>query len=229
MACEKQGKDSIKRRPDSDNALNFSQIRKESILTELFLRLGKRLLRSASGTLCRQEAILAKKTGILILIILGVIGSMVDDDSDTTISASKSEKSKSENQTTYKQGETVSTGYTSYAVWSSWWSSRLSDNQFLDDRPNAMFLFVDITVRNDDKKPRSIPPFYLIDENGAEYETSSKAWAVEGAIGILESLNPDVQKRGLIVFDVPQNNRYKLKVSGGYWSEDDAFIVISPK
>ena len=167
--------------------------------------------------------------GVLVLIILGVIGSMVDDDSDTTISGSKSEESKSENQNTYKQGETVNIGYTSYAVWSSWWSSKLSDNQFMDDRPDAMFLFVDLTVRNDDKKARSIPPFNLIDENGAEYETSSKAWAVEGAIGVLDSLNPGVQKRGVIVFDVPQNNRYKLKVSGGYWSGDDALIMIAPK
>lgn len=56
----------------------------------------------------------------------------------------------------------------------------MSDNQFLDDKPDAMFLFVDITIRNDEKKARSISPFNLIDENGAEYETTSKGWAVEG-------------------------------------------------
>jgi hypothetical protein len=129
----------------------------------------------------------------------------------------------------YKEGDTVSIGYTSYAVWESHWSTRLSDNQFLNEKPNAMFLFVELTVRNNDNKPRTIPPFKLIDENGAEYETSSNAWGVEGSIGILESLNPKVEKRGYIVFDIPTNHQYKLKVSGGYWSSEDTFIELSPK
>jgi len=92
-----------------------------------------------------------------------------------------------------------------------------------------MFLFVEVSVRNDDTKPRMIPPFRMVDENGAEHETSSKAWAVEGSIGVLDSLNPGVEKRGNIVFDVPQGHQYKLKVSGGYWSPEDALIEIVPE
>ncbi len=92
-----------------------------------------------------------------------------------------------------------------------------------------MFLFVELTIRNNDKKARTIPSFELIDENGAEYETTSKGWRVEGSIGVMDSLNPDVKKRGTIVFDVPQNRKYWLKVSGGYWSGDYDFIRITPK
>ena len=91
-----------------------------------------------------------------------------------------------------------------------------------------MFLFVKLTVRNDDKKARTIPPFKLIDENGAEYETSSKGWSVDGSIGALDSLNPGVQKDGTILFDVPQSHTYKLKLSGGYWSDDEAFVKLTP-
>jgi len=118
-------------------------------------------------------AVLKKKTGclgyigagILILFVLGVIGSLMEDDSNRTTSNSKqsSVTSKSKAQKTYKEGDTANIGYTSYAVWRSWWSSRLSDNQFLDDKPDAMFLFIDLTIRNDYKKARSIPPFKLID------------------------------------------------------------------
>ena len=177
-------------------------------------------------------AVLKKKTsclgcigaGILILFVLGVIGSFMDDGSNKTTVASKSKTQK-----VYKEGDTVSIGYTSYIVCRSWWSSRLSDNQFLDDKPDAMFLFIDLVIRNDDKKARSIPPFKLIDENGAEYEATSKGWAVEGAIGVLDSLNPGVKKQGTIIFDVPQSHSYKLKLSGGYWSLDDAFVKITPK
>ncbi len=78
------------------------------------------------------------------------------------------------------------------------------------------------------EKARAITPFNLIDENGAEYETSSKAWSVDNSIGALDSLNPSVQKQGIIVFDVPVNHTYKLKVSGGYWSAEDALISLLP-
>ena len=170
-------------------------------------------------------AVLKKKTGclgnvgaaILILFVIGLIGSLIDNEPNKSTSTPGSTRSsvttQSKSKKVYSEGETVHVGYTSYAVWRSWWSSKLSDNQFLDDRPDAMFLFIELTVRNDDKKARSIPPFKLIDENGAEYETTSKAWAVEGSIGVLESLNPGVKKQGFIVFDVPTNHKYKLKVS----------------
>jgi hypothetical protein len=49
-----------------------------------------------------------------------------------------------------------------------------------------------------------------------------------GTIGPLESLNPDVSKKGAIVFDVPMTHKYMLKVSGGYWSTDNALIELSP-
>ncbi len=111
-------------------------------------------------------------------------------------------KKESQSKTVHKMGETVSIGYTSYAVWRAWWSSRFSGNEFL---------------------------VKLIDENGAEYEMSRKAWAVKAGIDLLESLNLGVWKQGLIVFDVPRTPRYNLKVSGGYWSGTDALIEIVPE
>jgi hypothetical protein len=122
--------------------------------------------------------------------------------------------------------ETVHVGYTSYAVWKAWWSDQLSSNEFLNQRPNASYLFLEVSVRNDDRKARIVPPFKLIDETGAEYDTSPQGWAVEGSIGLIESLNPGVSKRGFVVFDVPKNHTYRLKISGGYWSTEDALVEI---
>jgi hypothetical protein len=171
----------------------------------------------------------------LIFILLVVIGQLFGHSDQSSKSNNNSVDVKSQSHETpklqgkiYKEGDTVHVGYTSYAAWRSWWSKRLSDNQYLDNKPDAMFLFVELSVRNNDKKARTIPPFKLIDENGAEYETSSKAWSIEHSIGALDSLNPSVRKQGIIVFDVPTNNTYKLKVSGGYWSEEDALILLSP-
>lgn len=124
-------------------------------------------------------------------------------------------------------GETISVGYMSYCVWNAWWSDQLSKNVFLDDKPDAEFLFIELSVRNNDNKARTIPPFLLIDQNGAEYNTTSKAWQVDGGLGLLVDLNPSVTKRGKIVFDIPRNRHYKLIVSGGFWSLDRAIIDLN--
>jgi len=129
--------------------------------------------------------------------------------------------------TGYKIGETAHVGYTSYAVWKAFYKNKLSENPYLDQPPDATYLFVDLTVRNDDKQARTIAPFKLVDENGAEYETSAKAWSVEGSIGVLDSLNPGVEKKGYIVFDVPRGKHYKLVISGGYWSSDKALVDLA--
>ncbi|NLJ28038.1 MAG: DUF4352 domain-containing protein [Deltaproteobacteria bacterium] len=125
--------------------------------------------------------------------------------------------------------EPFQVGYTTYTIARSWWSSRLSKNEFLDQKPDAMFLFVELSVKNTDTKPRSIPPFKLIDENGSEYESSSKAMFVEKNINLLDSLNPNVTKSGVVVFDVPKDHQYKIVLSGGYWSTDKTMIPLEPK
>ena len=126
----------------------------------------------------------------------------------------------------HKMKETVNVGYTSYEVWSTRWSTQLSNNQFLNQRPDATYLIIEVSVRNNDTKPRTIPPFKLLDKNNAEYETSSNALMVEGNIGPLDSLNPGVTKQGLIVFDVPEKHSYRLIVSGGFWSGETALIEL---
>jgi Domain of unknown function (DUF4352) len=91
-----------------------------------------------------------------------------------------------------------------------------------------MYLFVDLTVSNNDNQARTIPPFKLVDENGSEYESSGIGWAADGAIGLIEDLNPSVSKRGLVVFDVPQERKYQMKLSGGYWSGKYANVELQP-
>ena len=174
--------------------------------------------------------------GVLIIIIFVVISSLLNTGPNKSTTKYNSKPSSIPSGAEpkpqikiYEEGETINIGYTSYAVRRSWWSSKLSDNQFLDKKPDAMFLFVEIAVRNDDKKARTIPPFKLLDDFQAEYSTYTRGWVVDGAIGILADLNPDVQKEGFIIFDVPRWRDYKLKVSGGFWSKEDALIQLAPQ
>lgn len=134
-----------------------------------------------------------------------------------------------ERNTMHNMEETVHVGYTSYVVWKTWWRDRLGNNEYGNDKANASFLFVEVTILNDDNKTRTIPPFKLIDENGAEYKTTIKSWQAENSIGIMEELNPGVGKTGVIVFDVPKGHNYKLQLSGGYWSDERALIALGTK
>jgi Domain of unknown function (DUF4352) len=168
---------------------------------------------------------------IIVLWVIGYIANQGNTPSETSSTSDANSSNASKNVTTkiYKIGETAHVGYTSYAVWKAFYKKQLSDNPYLNQPPDATYLFVDITVRNDDTKARSIAPFMLVDDKGSEYETSSNAWSVDGSIGVLDSLNPGVQKRGYIVFDVPRGKHYKLEISGGYWSSDKALIDLGLK
>jgi hypothetical protein len=128
-----------------------------------------------------------------------------------------------------REGEVRRVGTTVYKVVRSWWQDKLSNNEVLEEHPDANFLLVQLIVRNDDKEARTIPPFKLVDETGGEHETTDKAYAFDGSIGVLESLNPGVQKEGVVIFDCLQTHRYSLKVSGGFWSAEDALITLTPQ
>ena len=134
----------------------------------------------------------------------------------------------SPNQTGHTTGENVKVGYMEYKVFDSWFTNQLSDKGYPNTPPDAQYLFVDIQIQNDDKEQRTVPDFKLIDENNAEYGTTDKALGVEGSIGVLQDLNPGVGKRAFVIFDVPQTHKYKLKVSGGYWSTDEVLIDLAP-
>ncbi|OQX24184.1 MAG: hypothetical protein BWK80_22100 [Desulfobacteraceae bacterium IS3] len=146
----------------------------------------------------------------------------------TTVPPIIEKKPQEQSTRLYKIGETVHVGYFSYAVWSAIWKDSINDNQFFYAKPDAYFLFIEITIRNNDKKANSIPRFTLIDETGSEYETSNNQWKVKNNIVTLESINPGIPKQGVIVFDVHRNHKYTLKVSGHYFFGEYSLIEITP-
>jgi len=166
-------------------------------------------------------ATIALVGAIMLLLILGCRSSANSGESDPGAT-------QTESQSGHATGENVKVGYMEYKVYDSWFTNQLSDKGYPNTPPDAQYLFVDLQMQNDDKEQRTIPDFKLKDENNAEYGTSDKAWALEGSVGLLQDLNPGVSKRGFVIFDVPQNHKYKLKVSDGYWSTDETTIDLSP-
>ena len=174
---------------------------------------------------CRKKFGLTPFAKVLIgIAILWAIGF---SSSRTANLITESRTASSATSVEHKMEETVRVGQTSYVAWKAWWKDRLGNNEYINDRPDASFLFVEVTVVNDDKITRTIPPFKLVDDKGVEYTTTIKSWQAENSIGIIDELNPGIGKTGVIVFDVPKGHNYKLKLSDGYWSDENALIAIA--
>jgi hypothetical protein len=116
-----------------------------------------------------------------------------------------------------------------YTIGRSRWSKRLDPNPYLNVKPDAMYLWIALAIRNLDMEPRLIPPLVLLDDAGARYEPTAKAILIDEVISPLDSLNPHVTKKGLVIFDVPPQMHYHLYVSGGYGSEAFATFDLSPE
>jgi hypothetical protein len=127
----------------------------------------------------------------------------------------------------YEMGQTFQVGYMSYCVNSASLAHSLGKG-IMTAKPDGIFLVVDVSVRNDDKQARMVPPFKVLDVNEkCVHDASSKAWMLDDAIGVLKELNPGVSKTGKVVFDIPRRaGDCVLALSGGYWSNDVAYVPL---
>lgn len=117
-------------------------------------------------------------------------------------------------QSTLRDGATV--GRTNYVLGRSRWS-----------KPDAKHLLIEITARNDDKKAIEIPPFMLVDEQGAEYRRTIVE--IDGAFGQNVVLNPGISSKGVLVFRVPKDRTYTLQAwDGSYTVFEPALFSIEP-
>ncbi|MCC5876280.1 MAG: DUF4352 domain-containing protein, partial [Candidatus Sumerlaeia bacterium] len=129
----------------------------------------------------------------------------------------------------FNERESIDIGYFSYMVLESSWPKKSDLNFGNRSLSDGQFLMIKLGIRNNDRKPRQIPPLTLVDDSGREYRQSSVGSLQEYSFGLLEVINPNVTKLGVLYFEVPSTPSFRLKVSGGYWSSDYSFIVLTPK
>src|ERR1700761_6395800 len=128
-----------------------------------------------SGT--RGVVIVAFVAGGIVYVLSGSFASGPSSTSGASFPSSAQPKVAAEpNSDTHNEGDQFLVGYTGYAVWRSWWSPRLTADKFLDQAPNAKYLFVALSVLNNDTKARDVPPFQLVDEGGAEYDADARGY-----------------------------------------------------
>jgi hypothetical protein len=132
-------------------------------------------------------------------------------------------------QAIFKEGDNVCMDEFCFTVWKSWWSESLGSNPFIHGKKaNAMYLFVDMTIQNNDHEPRIVRNFKIVDQNGSTYEIYENSWLAEGAMGIYEKINPSVSRRGIFVYDLPQNRQYHMKLISNMFRSNAAYVQLDP-
>ena len=96
--------------------------------------------------------------------------------------------------------------------------------RYLKKKANSSFWIIDLSLTNRARKPIDKvfnPIFKLEDSVGIEYESNRSIFILEGLEMkmMTEPLNPNVSVQGLIAFDVPKNNKYKLKILSPFYAK----------
>ena len=142
--------------------------------------------------------------------------------------ADKIARESSEPKTT-KMGQGIKVGHLVSAAWNARWYENSSNIQHLDVKPDSSYLLIEMTLRNDSNRRSIKPLLFLIDDRGFSYEPSKKWVMGLGNMYSLNRLNPGVSQDGYIVFDVPKNSHYKLKISDRRRTNSYALIQIEPE
>ena len=74
----------------------------------------------------------------------------------------------------------------------------------------GIWVIVDFSVENRGRKERQIPSLHLIDEYGREH--GSDFTGISDELDVFEDINPGIRIYRTVVFDVPKEANYKLKV-----------------
>ena len=115
----------------------------------------------------------------------------------------------------YGMREWVTVGPWSYFVYGAVWQKSISKNDFTVIEPEAMFLIIQIEVKNTDSNATLIPSFKIVNSQGHKFSVSRDGFQADEAILPMDSLNPGNERRGIAIFDLPLATDYQLKVGGG--------------
>lgn len=114
-------------------------------------------------------------------------------------------------------GVPIEVGSFVYTVNNVTWKNVIGKGELIQQHPDAAYLVIDLTVQNVSSKPQFVDSPSLVDPGGRTYALTSNVFIVEGSQFLLKELNPQVQSRGNVVFDVPYSS-YSLRLGGGMGS-----------
>lgn len=114
-----------------------------------------------------------------------------------------------------------------YTVASASTTDHVGQGSFGEDA-DGTFVVVELQMTNvgDESLDLSTTPFRLVDSQGREFEVDTDALIYLDDAIVFEQLNPGLEKRGLIVFDVPAGSEYRLRIDpAGLFSGAESHTV----
>lgn len=178
---------------------------------------------------------------LIVLLFFGIAGALSGGekkDSATATSTSTNKETTAKEEKTYKIGDDVAVGKMEYKVNSVEVVKQVGPSA-LPTNAKDTFLVVDLSVKNAGDKAVTIDSsFFKLKADGKTFEADSAASmsANQDENGnitnsfFMESLNPDMQQTGKIVFDIPeaqanaQNN--VLQAQTGYFGTETVSIAL---
>lgn len=104
---------------------------------------------------------------------------------------------------------------------------------FYRETSNGLYLIVYVSITNIDTESRYAVArsCFLTDEHDNKYEPDGDASVALATSGYnnfaMEIINPNITSKGIIVFEVPHKGKYYLHVSGGFWDDKYAPILLN--
>jgi hypothetical protein len=129
------------------------------------------------------------------------------------------EEEKKEKKNDFEMLENFGNDDWAFMVGACEWSKYVGDGYF-GSRANANYMKIYFCIVNISKEPHYLmADFSLVDNEGNKYDRSDDEFYLGDKAFFLDKLNPGVSKGGILLFDVPKKEGYKLKVQTDFFSE----------
>lgn len=151
---------------------------------------------------------------------------------DNNVSADSTQNSAEQKTEQKRIGDEISVGNFNYRVNSIKYRKSIGD-EFSSQKADGIYLIINISLKNMDKEEHTLDNslFKLTDESGKEYESSTEGTTALEMGGnqtlFFKQCNPNIQKEGLLCFEVPEKGTYDLHLSGGFWSGTTAVVKLT--
>ena len=133
----------------------------------------------------------------------------------------------------YDINQAVRVGDVQYTIKNAVTRKRIGNDYYRLHAGDGMcFFLVELQCANFTNAPITISHlmFYLVDDNGAKYETDNGnllSLQLQTHLAINNcKVNPNTAQHGFLVFEVPEDREYKLVASGGLWSNETAKFYL---
>ncbi|TWI55268.1 DUF4352 domain-containing protein [Halalkalibacter nanhaiisediminis] len=174
-----------------------------------------------------------------LFILIAIVGSfMGGDDTTTTTSAPTDETEESINEPTEEEvtetvgiGETLELGEARFTVHGIETGVTEVGNQYLNKSTTGQFVLVDLTFLNEGTEAvMTDTSFFKLLSGDRTFDADGEASMYandERSSFFLESVNPGMDRRGIVVFETPADaSDFILEVQTGFWGSEKAQIVL---